>query len=84
MTPQAYAAQASAIATHDAEARLGALTAKTLVIGGDRDELIVPANFAALASRLPNAALTLLPGVAHMFWAEAPDLAESAIRAHLS
>jgi pimeloyl-ACP methyl ester carboxylesterase len=33
-----------------------------------------------LASLLPSASLVELPGIAHMFWVEAPDAAEAAVR----
>ena len=65
--------QAAAIAAHDAFDRLGQIKAPTLVIAGDADPLIDPANSRILAERIPGAELRLLPGLRHGFTAEKPD-----------
>jgi pimeloyl-ACP methyl ester carboxylesterase len=80
MSPFGFWGQSAAIAGHDVEARLGAITAPTLVIAGDEDRLIPVENSRVLASLLPSASLVELPGIAHMFWVEAPDAAEAAVR----
>ncbi|TAK57092.1 MAG: alpha/beta fold hydrolase [Dehalococcoidia bacterium] len=65
--------QAVAIAAHDAYDRLGQIAAPTLVIAGDADPLIDPANSRILAERIPGAELRLMPGLRHGFNVERPD-----------
>jgi pimeloyl-ACP methyl ester carboxylesterase len=72
--PQAgFAGQLAAITSHDTEARLGEIAAPTLVITGDDDRLIPPANSSALARGIPGAQLDFLPGAGHLYWIEQPD-----------
>jgi 3-oxoadipate enol-lactonase len=52
--------------------RLGQIIAPTLVVTGDADILIPPANSTLLVERIPGAALHVMPGVAHGFFWEAP------------
>jgi 3-oxoadipate enol-lactonase len=80
MTREAFAGQVAAVAGHDTADRLGAVRAPTLAIAGDKDELIPPQNTVEIAGKIPQAQLTLLPGVGHMFWVEAPDEAAFQIR----
>ena len=68
----AMAGQMTAVSGHDTAERLGAITAPTLLLAGDADELIPPQNSIELADRIPQAQITFLPGVGHMFWIEAP------------
>lgn len=84
MSPFGFFGQAAAIAAHDVEARISAIARPTLVLAGDRDRLIPSENSRLLAERIPGAKLHLLPGIAHMFWVEAPDDAERAVRAFLA
>lgn len=75
MKREGFAGQMSAVSDHDTADRLGEIRVPTLVIAGDQDELIPPANSVALAGRIGQAQLTLLPGIGHMFWVEDPDSA---------
>lgn len=83
MSPMGFQGQLMAVGMHDTAARVGTIEADTLVITGDDDLLIPVENAKLLASAIPNARLVVLPGVGHMFWIEAADAAEAAIREHL-
>ena len=41
---------------------LGAIAAPTLVVCGNRDRVVEPANSRVLAGRIPDASLVMLPG----------------------
>jgi len=80
MKKHALAGQMAAASEHDTAERLSSITAPTLVLSGDADELIPPQNSIEIAGRIPQAQITFFPGVAHMFWVEAPDEAAFQIR----
>lgn len=75
-------AQLRAVAGHDTNARLGAITAPTLVIHGSEDMMIPPANGALIAERIPGARLEILDGAGHMFWWERPERSAELVREH--
>lgn len=68
-----YLRQSRAAAGHDALARLSGITAPTHVICGGAD-IFTPLRYSeAIAAAIPNARLSVMPGVGHgMFW-EATD-----------
>ena len=78
------AQQMTAIQGHDTFERLATLDKPTLVIHGDVDKLVPPENGRVLHKQIPGAELLMLPGVAHMFFWEAPEKAASAITQFLS
>lgn len=61
-----YLAQLDARSRHDAQRRLGEITAPTLVCGGEFDDLAPPANSIALVDAIPNARLAMFDG-GHLF-----------------
>jgi len=65
--PLAYLHQAAAVAAHDAYERLNQMTAPTLVVHGEQDVFVPPANALVLAERIPGAQLRLWPDAGHMF-----------------
>lgn len=69
----AYAAQVLAGAGHDASLRLGALRCATLVVTGDRDRVVPPANADVLARLIPGARVQVIAGAGHLVPWEAPD-----------
>jgi pimeloyl-ACP methyl ester carboxylesterase len=71
--PVAYMHQAGAVATHDAYDRLNQMVAPTLVVHGEQDVFIPPANALVLAERIPAAELRLWPDAAHMFPIDEPQ-----------
>ena len=70
--PLAYIHQAAAVATHDAYDRLNQVAAPTLVVHGEQDIFVPPANALALAERIPGAQLQLWPGSGHMYTIDEP------------
>lgn len=71
--PAGWQAQAHAGTTYDGGGRLGAIQAPTLVLHGDADVVVAPANGRLLAERIPTAELVVLDGHGHLpFW-EDPD-----------
>lgn len=70
---EAILGQMQAIMAHKATDRLAEIAAPTLVLTGDADRLISPANSDVLAERIPGATLVRLPGGTHGFNFEMPD-----------
>ena len=64
--------QIAAALRHDVFDRLGDIAHPTLVVTGDDDAIISPANSELLAARIPNARLVVLPGLQHDFTADSP------------
>lgn len=64
--------QLLAVVLHETRRRLPALRVPTLVITGDADRLVPPANSHELARLIPGARLVLLPGAGHVFPVERP------------
>jgi pimeloyl-ACP methyl ester carboxylesterase len=71
--PLAYMHQATAVATHDAYERLNQMSAPTLVVHGEQDVFVPPANALVLAERIPGAELRLWPDAAHMYPVDEPE-----------
>jgi pimeloyl-ACP methyl ester carboxylesterase len=64
--PAGAARQLHAItASGDRTRRLGAIAAPTVVVHGDRDPLVRPANGRLIARRIPGAGLVLIEGMGH-------------------
>jgi pimeloyl-ACP methyl ester carboxylesterase len=72
-TRHAYLQQLAAILAWNGYASLPRITAPTLVIHGETDRLIPPANASILASRIPGARLVLLPQASHVFPTDQPE-----------
>jgi 3-oxoadipate enol-lactonase len=70
--PLAYLHQAAAVATHDAYERLNQIAVPTLVVHGEQDVFIPPANAVVLAERIPGAQLQLWPDAGHMYIIDEP------------
>lgn len=52
---------------------LGTISAPTLILWGDRDELLARGDQAALAAAIPDSQLLVYPGVGHLVLWEHPD-----------
>jgi len=76
---EAIMAQVDAVMSHQATDRLSRIKAPTLVITGDADLLIPPANSDLIASKIPGARLLKIPGGTHGFNFETPDLFNRAV-----
>ena len=74
----AYARQAQAFLAYDATAKLSAIEQPALVLSGEEDILVDPADAAALAAALPNGTHQQLPG-AHAGLVEHPQAYAAAI-----
>jgi pimeloyl-ACP methyl ester carboxylesterase len=70
--PLAYLHQAAAVAAHDAYERLNRMAAPTLVVHGEQDVFVPPANALVLAERIPGAQLKLWPDAGHMYTIDEP------------
>ena len=70
--PLAYLHQAAAVATHDAYERLNQIAAPTLVVHGERDIFIPPANALVLAEKIPGAEVQMWPDAGHMYIIDEP------------
>jgi pimeloyl-ACP methyl ester carboxylesterase len=64
---------------HKATDRLHRITAPTLVLTGDADRLIPPANSDILAASIPGARLVKIPGGTHGFNVEHPETFNRAV-----
>ena len=81
--PAGWQAQAHAGTTYDGGGRLGGITAPTLVLHGDQDVVVAPANGQLLADRIPGARLVVLEGHGHLPYWEDPDRVAEEIRGFL-
>jgi 3-oxoadipate enol-lactonase len=71
---EAIMAQVEAVMSHNSTERLRDIAAPTLVITGDADQLIAPANSDVIAGKIPGARLVKVPGGSHGFNFETPEL----------
>jgi pimeloyl-ACP methyl ester carboxylesterase len=55
------------------------LNAPALVIHGESDMLVPPANAKLIAQRIPGAKLVMIPHASHIFATDQPDVAHQAI-----
>ncbi len=83
-TPGAVAwAQRAMAARGDSFAVLAGVTVPAAVVVGGEDALTPPADAEAMAAALPDAELTVIPGVGHLSSLEAPEAFNEAVRALL-
>lgn len=71
--PEPYAAQLAAALGHDAYDRLTHIRAPTLVVHGQEDVMVPPANGRLLAKLIPDARLLELRGAAHLYPTDEPN-----------
>lgn len=74
---------AAGVTEDDLNAPLNEHDWRVLILQGDSDRLVPPANATALAAEVPRAQLEMLPGCSHNFWQHAPGEAASKLRAFL-
>lgn len=74
-TAQGYMGQLLAIQVWEAYSRLAQIAAPTLVVHGETDRLIPPANGRLIAQRIPRARLAMIPNASHIFTTDQPDAA---------
>jgi len=73
ITPWASLKQLEAILRFDSFARLPRIAAPTLVVTGERDLMVPPANSQLLANLIPGAKLVSFPGTGHALLGERAD-----------
>ena len=71
---EAILGQVAAVISHKATDRLHQIKPPTLVITGDADRLVPPANSDVLAKHIPGARLVKVPGGSHGFNFETPEI----------
>jgi 3-oxoadipate enol-lactonase len=71
---EAILGQVAAVMSHKATDRLHQVKSPTLVITGDADRLVPPANSEVLAKHIPGARLVKVPGGSHGFNFETPEV----------
>jgi len=71
---EAILGQVAAVMSHKATDRLHQIKVPTLVITGDADRLVPPANSDILARHIPGAKLVKVPGGSHGFNFETPEI----------
>ena len=81
---EGYAACCEAIAACDLGARLGAIAAPTLVLGGREDPATPPGHQERIAAAVPGARLELLDNAAHLAHLSRPDLFARLVAGHLT
>src|SRR3954452_207266 len=82
---KAYWGQLDAMRKHPGTYdRLPDIRVPTLVLHGDADRLVQPANAALLADAIPDAKLVWLPGASHVFWTDQPDRTIDEVNAFLA
>jgi 3-oxoadipate enol-lactonase len=67
---EAYRRQLQAVMTHDVGEQLERIYAPTLVVQGELDPLVAPANAHYLAQHIPGARLLLYPNTGHLVHVE--------------
>jgi pimeloyl-ACP methyl ester carboxylesterase len=78
--PEVWARGARAVAEHDTRGDLGRITAPTLVVYGEEDELIRPDRASRpLLAGLPHAEYLLIPDAGHLVSLEQPEAFDAAI-----
>jgi 3-oxoadipate enol-lactonase len=78
-TAQGYAGQLQGIFGWEAYSRISQITVPTLVLHGETDRLVPPANSRLIAERIPGSKLVLIPHASHIFETDQPGAAHHAI-----
>jgi len=83
-TLEGFLAQLQAIIAWEAYSRLPQIVAPALVIHGDSDRLVPPANGRMISERIPGAKLVMLPHAGHIFLTDQEEAAQQAVLEFLS
>jgi len=78
-TEAGYLGQLQGIMAWEAYSRLPQIAAPTLVIHGETDRLIPPANASLMAKRIPGAKLAMIPNAGHLLSTDQPAAAHRVI-----
>jgi pimeloyl-ACP methyl ester carboxylesterase len=77
--PEGYTAQLNGILSWEAYSRLPQISAPTLVIHGESDRLVPPANGRIIAERIPGAKLVMIPHASHILSTDQPEAVHHAV-----
>ena len=77
--PAGHLAQLQGITVWEAYSRLDQIRVPTLVIHGESDQLVPPANGKLIAGRIRNAKLVLIPHAGHILATDQPDATHQAV-----
>ncbi len=77
--PEGYMAQLQAILAWEAYSRLPQITAPTLVIHGESDQLVPPANGKIIGERIPGAKVVMVPNASHILSTDQPEAVHQAV-----
>jgi pimeloyl-ACP methyl ester carboxylesterase len=83
-TDSGFKAQLAGIMGWEAYSRLPQIAARTLVVHGDSDRLIPPANGDLIAKRIPGAKFVLIPNAGHIFSTDQPAATHREVLGFLS
>jgi len=83
-TEQGYMGQLQGIMVWEAYSRLSQIAAPTLVVHGETDQLIPPANANLIAQQIPGAKLAMIPKASHIFTTDQPAVAHRELLEFLS
>ena len=78
-TVEGFMAQLQGIIAWEAYSRIAGITAPTLVIHGENDQLVPPENGKLIAGRIPGAEMVLIPRASHIFSTDQPEVAHAAM-----
>jgi 3-oxoadipate enol-lactonase len=82
--PAGYFAQFQGIIAWEAYSRLTEITAPTLVVHGETDQLVPPENGQLIAERIQGAKLVMIPRASHVLATDQPDAVHRAVFEFLS
>jgi 3-oxoadipate enol-lactonase len=77
--PEGYMAQLQGILAWESYTRLERITAHTLVIHGQSDQLVPAGNGELIAAKIPGAKLVMLPQASHIFPTDQPEPSRRAV-----
>lgn len=83
-TSEGYLAQLQGVLGWDSSGRLSEIAAPTLVIHGESDRLVPPANGRLIAESIPGAKLVMLPAASHIFLTDQPETSNRAVLSFLA
>ncbi|MFZ1008134.1 MAG: alpha/beta fold hydrolase [Candidatus Sulfotelmatobacter sp.] len=76
---EGFTGQLQGIIMWEAYSRISQIAAPTLVIHGDTDRLVPPANGKMIAGRIAGAKLVLIPHASHIFSTDQPELSHRTV-----
>jgi pimeloyl-ACP methyl ester carboxylesterase len=81
---EGYMAQLQGIMMWEAYSRIAQITAPTLVVHGETDELVPAENGKLIARRIPGSKLVMIPHASHIYSTDQPDAAHEPVLEFLS